>query len=576
MDNDNASQRYKILYYGILAGYLIIFSRLYYLQIYLHDKYAMLSENNRFRIDPLPASRGIIYDKNGIVLAENKPSFQLIYYPKLHENLSAQIPWIQSCFKQKLELPSLKDQSIIARRLTLQELTCLAYYTDQTPSFALESRMIRHYPYGIVTTHLLGYLAPPTSEQSQTLTPTERKALYTMGRSGVESIYEKELRGQTGWDQREVNAKGKTIRYLDRIKPIMGKDIYLTLDIRIQKAAFDALHNHTGAIVALDPRNGNLLALASQPSFDANHFSYIITPKSYKALLDDPEKPLYNRATQGLYPLASIIKPFYGLAALEENVITAKESIQDAGHFSLPNSKHIFNDWKRSGHGVVNLDRAITVSCDTYFYKLSLKLGIERMAKWLHTFGFGHPVGAPLTMRTGLVPTPEWKAQRKEAWTLGDTVITGIGQGALLTTPLHAAYAVATLSQRGQGHTLRIHSASPITPNPPIVASDEAYTTIIEAMRHVITAADGTARALHDLPFSLAAKTGTAQVVSLSKHNKKKIHEDHHWLIGFAPVEHPRIAFAILIEHEHVALQVAKAFLQTWWAIDNADNASVS
>lgn len=572
MDSSTHTTRPKLFAICIIIGFLILCIRLFYLQIYLHKKYSTLAENNRFRIDPLQAVRGKILDRNGVILADNKNSYQLIYHHHPKENLNAQLPWLQKCLPHTTELQTIRNLSVISRRLSIKELSCLSHYQDAIPSFTLESRMIRYYPFGEATSHLLGYMAPPTAEQNALLSPTERKALYTMGRSGIENIYETSLRGHVGWDQREVNAKGRTIRYLDHIPSTPGEDVQLTIDSRLQQAAFDALKHHSGAIVALNPQDGSLLALASRPTYNANDFSYIISQKLYQELLEDTNKPLYHRATQGLYPHASIIKPFYALAALEDNIVTATESIHDAGWFSLPHSSHIFHDWKRSGHGIVNLDRAITVSCDTYFYKLSLKMGIDRMASWLKKFGFGQSIGTPLTMRTGLVPTPEWKKQRKMTWQAGDTVITGIGQGAMLTTPLHAARAAAIMAMRGNNYALKITMTEPTTLVDTVDALASSYDTVIQAMVHVVSAVDGTAHPLHTLPFTLAAKTGTAQVVSLNNHTKKRHHDDHHWLIGFAPVEHPRIAFAILIEHQHVALQVASEFLQAWWALETARN----
>lgn len=561
---DRSKQSIHILVCLVSIGFFILIMRLGYLQLWMHQKYSTLAEQNRIRIDPIMAPRGKIYDRHGVVLAEDRQSFQYIL-KKTPPPSSEQALLSTHCFPDRTSFEITAGQSIIARRLSPHELVCVSFFDPLLPSFGLESRFVRYYPFGEMTSHLLGYLGPGTPEQLAKLSSLERKARYNLGRSGIEAIYEQNLRGTPGWKQREVNAKGKTIRHIDAIDPSPGEDITLTLDMRLQKAAYDALASHVGAFVILDPRNGELLALASRPSFNANAFSYGIPHSLYQALLDHPDQPLYHRATQGLYPPASTIKPYYALAALATGTIQAEDSIQDQGWFTLEHSRHIFHDWKRSGHGRVNLPRAIAVSCDTYFYQLAVKMGIERMAEWLERFGFGTPNAQPLSQRSGLVPSPAWKKSRhQQAWTPGDTVNTGIGQGALLVTPIQQALAAATLANRGQPMALKILSTSPARPLPAISADPKDWQSVIAGMQRVVQDPEGTAHRLSQLPITLAAKTGTAQVVSLDKHKGKRRHMDHHWLIGFAPVDEPKIAFAILIEHEHVAVNVAERFFQLW------------
>lgn len=564
MNQKSSTKSIRIYQCLILLGFSIIIGRLFWIQIIQHSKYSTLAEHNRIRIEALQATRGKILDRHGIILAENRTSFQLIYQHLPTSDITKELPYIQTCLSHYTDIQPSPNQSVISRRLTSHELSCLAFYDDQTPSFHLEPRHIRSYPFGKVTSHLLGYMAPPTQNQLNSLNTLERKAIVNMGRSGIEVLYEKKLRGTPGWKQQEVNARGRQIREMDQIEPVAGDNITLTLDSQLQTLAYSALGDHIGAFIILDPNDGSLLALASTPSFNANDFSYGIPSKLFTSLIEDPQKPLYHRATHGLYPPASIIKPFYALAALEEGVVTASESIQDKGWFTLENSKHVFHDWRRAGHGVVDLERAISVSCDTYFYRLSTKMGIKRMEKWLHIFGFGESIAKPLTSRSGLVPSPEWKKSRKQIWTAGDTVITGIGQGSLLVTPIQAALALSRVASKGMGYRLRLNLHDTPEPLQAISAQDSSWEHVIRGMTRVITDSDGTAWRMKSLKMDIAAKTGTAQVVSLDHHKGKKQHRDHNWFVGFTPAENPKIVFVVLIEHEHVASKVAAEFLKKW------------
>lgn len=566
-----SAKLYQII---IILCFTILIFRLFWLQIIQHHKYSTLAENNRIRIEAIYPNRGKILDRNGIILADNRQSFQYIHHINQAENINDQLPFLHKCLPYTTDLNTLNNQSVISRKLSSKELVCLAFYNEQTPSFRVEPRLIRTYRMGKATSHLLGYMAPITTAQIASLTSAERKSIIHMGRSGIEMIYETELRGTAGWRQEEVNAKGKKIRQMDQINAKPGKDIVLTLNAKLQTFAYEALGEHVGAFVVIDPNNGDLLAIASTPSFNANEFSYGIPSTLYKSLLNDPLKPLYHRATQGLYPPASTIKPYYALAGMEENIVKASDTIYDKGWFTLENSKHVFHNWRRSGQGTVDLERAISVSCDTYFYRLAVKLGIDKMSHWLNEFGFGQSIASPLSQRSGLVPTPEWKKSRKLTWTPGDTVITGIGQGSLLVTPIQAALTVSRLAMRGRGHELRLRMDKDPIALKPILAKKDSWDHVINGMRRVVTDPDGTARTLNNIPIAIAAKTGTAQVVSLERHQGKRKHQDHNWVVGFAPIQNPKIAFAVLIEHEHVATKVAEKFLRQWVELENISSDS--
>lgn len=555
------NKRIKLIQFSIILLFSILLLRLFWLQIIYHNKYSTLAEQNRIRISGIPAKRGKILDRNGKILADSRASFQYIYHKKAQENLEDQFKIISKCLLAK-NLQHDSNQPIIARRLSAHELTCLSLHDDVTTSFALESRLVRFYPYGEITSHLLGYLAPATTTQIESFNTLERKAITNTGRSGIELIYEEKLRGQPGWMQHEVNARGHSIRKIDEKPPITGEDIYLTIDIDLQKMAYDALYRHTGAFVIIDPNDGSLLALASRPTFNANEFSYGIPKKLYQNLLENPQKPLYNRATQGLYPPASTIKPYYALLALE-NGVSAKHQIFDSGAFILDNSSHIFHCWKLSGHGLVDLQHALAVSCDTYFYKLSLQFGGQKLHDWLQLFGFQESLGKPLTYRSSLIPSPEWKKNKKQKWTTGDTINMGIGQGAMLTTPLHAALAISRIAMRGDGYAQRLTKHEDIVPLEKINIQESSWDQVISGMQRVITDADGTAHSLSKLNLDIAAKTGTAQVVGFDKNKGKQKHTAHHWLVGFYPATKPLLAFAILVEHEHAALEVAEQFFSS-------------
>ena len=416
---------------------------------------------------------------------------------------------------------------------------------------------------------------------------TQYRATNFIGKAGIERFYEETLHGRIGYQQVETDASGRTLRILSKQVPHSGKQLYLTLDARLQHVAHDAMHDKQGAVVVMNAEHGDILAMVSAPSYDPNLFVMGISQENYQRLTLAEDKPLYNRAVRGLYPPASPVKPFIAIAGLDKGVITKDTKIYDPGWYKLPGVTHKYRDWnwKRGGHGVINLTRAITVSCDTYFYQLGNKIGISSIEDMLVQFGFGQLTHVDLYEEaSGLVPSPHWKRQSKGLpWYPGDTLITSIGQGFMLASPLQLANATASLSQHGRrfrphflNNTYDDHDETvffkPLEEYPIQLKNNEYWDFVIDAMRAVITNNEGTGHRFgRNAPYSVAAKTGTAQVFGLSQDDKKRDQQippalrDHSLFIAFAPVENPEVAIAVVVEHDVVASQVARQVLDAYF-----------
>jgi penicillin-binding protein 2 len=575
----------------ILLLVTALFARLYYLQVVRHQHFSELSQGNRIRIEPLPPSRGLILDRHGEPLALNRPAYQL-------ELIREQTPDVEDTLARLVQIGLLAPddlertrRAIRARRsfdavpirlqLSEEELARFAVNRPDFPGVEVRPRLTRHYPQGGTGVHALGYVAAISEADQQRIDVANYAGTTLIGKLGVERAFESELHGETGYQQLLVNAQGRRVERvglsapeLTRREPVAGSDLYLSIDARLQRIAEEALAGQRAAVVAIDPRNGDILAFVSTPTFDPNGFARGLTYAEYAALSNDIDVPLYDRALRGVYPPGSTIKPMVALAALELGVARPEARRLCRGAFQLPGSSHRYRDWKKTGHGSVDMHMAIAVSCDVYFYGVSAEMGIDRMHGFLSQFGLGEKTGIDIAgERSGVLPSTDWKRKafkRKDlqTWFPGETVIAGIGQGYMLTTPLQLAHVTAAVAMRGQRFAPRLVRAVrdartgelrelPPRPLPPVQVSDPAYwDVIIGGMVGVMNDPWGTARRSQiGAPYRIAGKTGTAQVFSVGqneRYNEKEISErmrDHALFVAFAPAEDPQIAIAVVVEN---------------------------
>ncbi len=564
----------------LLAAALL--GRAFYLQIAQHDYYIQRAENNRISLVPVAPNRGLILDRKGRILAENYSAYTLELARAQPHDLEATLTEVGKLIEitpgelrrfRRLLAESHEFETVpLKSKLSDEEVAILAANRYRLPGVEVKARLFRNYQAGPGMAHVVGFIGRINDRDLKSLRESGREQNYRgtvhIGKTGLEQSYETLLHGRTGFDQMETDASGRAVRALSRIPPVPGKDLRLYLDEGLQAVAEHAFGDYMGGLVALDPNTGGVLALVSKPGFDPNLFIDGIDPETWKALNESPERPMVNRVLRGIYPPGSTIKPFMGLAGLELGVRKPEDTIVDPGYFSLPNSSHQFRDWKRGGHGIVDLRRAITQSCDTYFYKLAVDMGIDRMHDYLQKFSFGEKTGIDLDGESaGLLPSRDWKQRRwKKIWYPGETVIAGIGQGYHLTTPLQLATATAMLANGGKRIEPRLVQAvrDPLThvwqPQPVVVHEQLAIKPedlavvrqgMMDAMRPGGTAAAAAAGAT----YSIAGKTGTAQVVgikqgarydagSLSRKNR-----DHALFIAYAPAENPTIVVAVMVEN---------------------------
>jgi penicillin-binding protein 2 len=566
-------------------------ARLYYLQVVKHEHFSDLSQGNRIRIEPLPPSRGLILDRNGEPLALNRPAYQL-------ELIREQTPDVEDTLARLVQLGLLAEEdlertrrAIKARRsfdavpirlqLNEEELARFAVNRPDFPGVEVRPRLTRFYPKGGTGVHAIGYVAAISEQDQERIDVANYAGTTLIGKLGVERAFEDQLHGRTGYQQLLVNAQGRRVErvgiatpQLQRKEPVAGSDLYLAVDARLQHVAEEALAGQRAALVAIDPRNGDVLAFVSTPTFDPNGFARGLTYAEYDALANDIDVPLYDRALRGVYPPGSTIKPLVALAALEHGVMTPEERRLCRGAFQLPGSSHRYRDWKKSGHGSVDMHMAIAVSCDVYFYSASAELGIDRMHESLSKFGLGEKTGIDIAgERSGLLPSTAWKREafkkpEAKVWFPGETVIAGIGQGYMLATPLQLAHAIAAVAMRGQRFTPRlvrgirdgatgaIREIPPVA-LPAVAVADPAYwDVVIGGMVGVTNDPWGTARRSQlGAPYKIAGKTGTAQVFSIGqkeRYNEKDVAErlrDHALFVAFAPADDPTIAVAVLVEN---------------------------
>lgn len=564
----------------VLAGLLLLFGRMFYLQIYRHRYYSTRSLSNRIRIRAIVPERGTIFDRKGRPLTENILRYRVVIQPSQTPDVRKTIEALQRYLPLSAEeidsfLKSYRkvrryENAVIKQSITEEERYSLAVKLYQLAGVEIETYYERYYPYGSLLSHVIGYINR-ISEKDQ-LDENTYRGLQFIGRMGLEREYEERLRGHTGYQQLEADVNGNLVRVLEEVPAVRGQDIYLSLDIDLQKFMDEALGDYRGSCVAIDTESGEVLAMVSKPSFDANLFSRGITAKQYKRLLEDENTPLYNRALNGRYPPGSVIKPVMALAGFHYHIFNAYTPVHCSGYYTIPDSasKRRFHCWNRRGHGTVSMDKAIAQSCDIYFYTLGYSLGIDRMADFCQHFGLGRRTGVDLPDEgSGIMPSKSWKEKRfKTNWYIGDTINASIGQGFMTTTPLQLAYMTALLARDGRNFTPRLlnqvydpatkrflDNLFPSTSERLAIYRAGDFRAVRLAMEHVVHAPYGTGRGLSiGLSYRMAGKSGTVQVVSFQsdrrpeKHEIKDEHQDNAMFIAYAPANAPKIAVSVVVE----------------------------
>lgn len=569
----------------ILLGLCALVGRYVFLQVLHHDEFATRSVNNSVKPRAIPPARGVIYDRNGVLLADNVPAFRLEVRPEQVQHMNQMlaelgkvIPLDQDdldAFHKQLKQSRRFDSVPLKMRLTEDDIARFAVNRWRFPGVDVVPYLTRHYPFGPLFAHVVGYVSRIDADDLENLDPDRYKGTTHIGRTGLERSYEDMLHGTPGYELDEVNADGRVQRVLETHPPTPGKNLYLSIDARVQQAAQDAFEGRPGAAVAIDPRNGQVLAMVSVPSFDPNLFVNGISAADYKSLITSPDKPLLNRALRGAYPPGSTVKPFMGLAGLEYGVRTPQDSVLSTGVFYIPGQARGYRDDQRYGAGTVNLYKAIYASVNTYFYRLALDLGIDRISEFMSSYGFGRPSGVDLPGEvSGILPSREWKAKhspKERTWYPGETVIAGIGQGYWSVTTMQLAHALATFAGRGVPYAPRVVMATsdvgkPLVPlanaptGPSLIKSMKDWEAVNEGMQMVIYSNDplstGFGTKLADgFPYRIAGKSGTAERFSRTSNayneNKNTAYlaaRHRAWFEAFTPAENPRIAVAVVLE----------------------------
>ena len=579
---------------GIVIFFLILLIVRYaYLQLMHYDEFSTASDQNRIRLQPLAPARGYIYDRNGILLADNYPVFSATMsradVDDIDDTLERLTPLLSLTqedidrFKSRIKTAKKTERVSIKLNLTETDIAQFSEVKHRFPGVNIDTQMTRYYPHGELFAHVIGYVGRINDKELKSIDKDLYAGTNLIGKIGVENSYEHLLHGIPGNESVEADAHGNVLRHLGRKDPVRGNDLYLSIDYGLQVVATEQLAGRRGAIVALNPKTGEILALVSSRSFNPTLVVTGISHTDYSALRDNLDQPLYNRAVQGAYPPGSTIKPMFGLGGIHYGYVDWNTAISDPGYFTLPGDSHRFRDHKKSGHGVVNMHKAQNVSCDTYFYVLSYRMGIEKMNTWMRQFGFGEKTGVDLpSENTGLYPNPEWKMRtRNSKWLKGETISVSIGQGAFTATPLQLAMATAITANQGAHitpHVLReTHGSKVFTM---LNGSDgkiqfngqpEDWIKMRDAMVDVIQT--GTGRGIRTNMYQIAGKTGTAQVKSIAqgkRYNESILTErqlDHGLFVGFAPAENPDIAIAVVWEngrHGGSAAKLARPILDYW------------
>ena len=583
-----------------LVLFIILFVRLSVLQVLEHDHFNLLSDKNRVDIKAVPPQRGLIYDRNGVILAENIPTFSLELIPEQVADMERMLPQLVALFqlthseveeiKKQIQQQSRFRRVVIRQRLTEQEVAIFAANRHRLVGVDVASRLIRHYPHKNLFSHVLGYVGRINEAEQAVIDEQVYKGTLQIGKTGVERYYEATLHGQVGHQRIETNVQGRTVRELAFQPSVPGAALHLYLDIELQKMAAEALADHKGSIIALDPNTGGILAMVSKPDFDPNLFVSGISRQDYARLSKSEDRPLFDRSIRGRYPPGSTLKPFVALAGLETNSISENQTTYCPGWYSLPGQEHRYRCWKEHGHGHMDLTQSIAQSCDVYYYDLASGLGIDPMHDFLSQFSFGQQTGIDLPNEaSGLSPSSQWKKEiRGQIWYPGETVIAGIGQGFNQTTPLQLAYATSLLAKKGLSFKPRIvqgvkaaeqkeWSFLAMKKNEPIDLNNKTnWDKVIQAMVEVTAGESGTARKVAvGLPFEVAGKTGTAQVFGIKQDEKYNVEEldkrlhDHALFITFAPADKPEIVVAVVVENggsgSKAAAPMAKKMLDKYF-----------
>ncbi|MEM5508253.1 penicillin-binding protein 2 [Pseudoalteromonas sp. AS71] len=582
----------------VLGLVAVLLSNLYTIQVEDHEDYQTRSNDNRIKVIPIAPNRGLIYDRNGVLLAENKPVYNLEVIPEEVDDLDESLDQISKiiAITEQDKQDFLKDikhtrrfkSQVLKARLDETEVAKFSVNQHKFPGFSIEARLARYYPFGDTLTHALGYVAKLNRKELNQLEQEDRatnyRATYDIGKLGLEKYYEETLHGKVGSQRVEVNNRGRVIRTLSMTQPQPGSDLVLTLDIGLQQIAQHGLKDMRGAVVVMDAKDGGVLALYSNPSYDPNLFVHGISSKNYKALLNQ-DRPLINRTTQGRYAPASTVKPLMAVLALEENIVNETTSMWDPGFFEIRNVEHKWRDWKRWGHGHVDVYKAIEESCDTYFYDAAYRLGITKISDFMARFGYGDLSGIDIHEETtAILPSKEWKEGRfKESWWPGDTISVGIGQGYWTATPIQIANATNILVNRGINHPPHlvqvIKKDNDITQinneeKPPIILKDPRHWQVsLDAMHNTVQKISGTAhKAFKGTNYDSAGKTGTAQVVSIAQGERydaeslKERQRDNTIYVGFAPYNDPKIVVSVVLENNHGGIQIARQLMDYYFA----------
>jgi len=581
------SRRAIVAFFGIVTLMGALLLNLYNIQVNQYQDYKTRSNDNRIKVVPIAPNRGLIYDRNGALLAENRPVFSLELTPEKIKNIDETITKLQtiltitperiaSFHKERRRTRRFKSVPLL-NQLTQEQVAKFSVNQHKFPGVEVSATLKRYYPYGSALTHVIGYVSRINDRDLQRLEMEDKAANYQatrdIGKLGIERFYEDVLHGTAGYQEVEVNSRGRVIRTLKYVPPVPGQDLVLNLDIELQEYVFALLNGRRGSAIVLDPVDNGVLAMVSSPSYDPNAFVHGISGKGYRALLEDKDRPLVNRATLGIYPPASTIKPFMAIAALQEKVITPNTTRNDPGYWKIPNSQtKPFRDWLRWGHGKVDVVKSIEESVDTFYYQIAYDLGIDRISSWMMLFGFGDYTGIDIREESKAnMPTREWKMGRhRKPWYQGDTIPVGIGQGYWTATPMQIAKATSVLVNRGKvmaPHLLRATIDKSVEPYQKTIAPIETYPPIenvpdkfwdisLEGMKRVHHGKRGTARrSFYGAPYLSGGKSGTAQVFGLKEgqeYNAEELAEhlrDHALYTGFAPWEKPEIVLSIVLEN---------------------------
>ncbi len=566
---------------------LVLVGRLYYLQVMQYDRYVAMSDDNRVQLQPVAPTRGLIYDRNGHLLADNRPSYSVTVLKEEAKHLEQTLVDLREIipitdreidrFKTRLKQRRRPFESVPLRfRLTDDEIARISVNYHRLPGVRVEAELIRYYPEGQSLVHALGYVGRINEQELQKVNANNYSATHYIGKLGVERFYEDELHGQVGFQKVETNARGRVMRVLERTDPVPGKDLVLHLDMRLQQITEYLLQDRRAAVVAIDTETGGILSLVSTPGYDPNLFVTGISTKDYNGLRESDDLPLFNRAIRGRYPPGSTIKPIIALSAIDTGVVSPNYTIFDPGWYTLTTGGRKYRDWKKYGHGKVDMNEAIAQSCDTWFYSVAHKMGVDPMSKYLGMFGFGQVTSVDLPEAlAAILPSKEWKrSSRRVPWYTGDSLNLSIGQGFLVATPLQLATATAVIANRGrwvqphmlkgyrtqteEGIQLQAPDLEQIKAKPADVQlnNPKYWENIIKGMHDVVQGPTGTARRVgSDAPYEFAGKTGTAQVVGIKQDEEydaeklAEIHRDHALFVAFAPLKEPKIAIAVIVEN---------------------------